>query len=86
MAEEKEVGQVVKFFAKPGVAAIKVTADVIQVGDKLGYRGHTTDFDDVVQRIEIDNQPVDQAKPGDMIGVKVPERVRPNDQVFKIPD
>jgi len=84
MTEEKEVGAVVKFFNKPSVAAIQVTADSFKVGDKLAYRGNTTDFEDVVQRIEINNQPVDQAKPGDMVGVKVPERVRPGDKVFKI--
>jgi len=86
MTEEKEVGAVVKFFNKPSVAAIQVTADGFRVGDKLAYRGNTTDFEDVVQRIEINNQPVDLAKPGDMVGVKVPERVRPGDKVFKVVD
>jgi len=84
MTEEKEVGLVVKFFNKPSVAAIQVTAEGFKVGDTLAYRGNTTDFEDVVQRIEINNQPVDQAKPGDMVGVKTPERVRPNDKVFKV--
>ncbi|MDY6850558.1 MAG: translation elongation factor-like protein [Thermodesulfobacteriota bacterium] len=86
MAEEKEVGVVIKFFAKPGVAAIEVVAEGFKTGDRLAYRGQTTDFEDVVQQIEIDNQPVDQAKEGKMVGVKVPERVRPNDKVFKILD
>ncbi|MEW5723529.1 MAG: translation elongation factor-like protein [Thermodesulfobacteriota bacterium] len=86
MAEEKEVGVVFKFFAKPGVAAVRVMAEGFKVGDKLAYRGNTTDFEDTVQRIEINNQAVPEAKPGDMVGVKVAERVRPNDKVYKLVD
>lgn len=86
MTEEIEVGRVDKFFAKPSVAAIEITAEGFKVGDTLAYRGHTTDFEDVVKSIEINNQAVEQAKPGDMVGVKIPERVRPNDKVYKITD
>lgn len=84
MAEEIEVGVVIKFFAKPCVAAIQVTAEGFEVGDQLAFRGHTTDFETGVDRIEIDNQPVDKAEVGAMVGVKVPERVRPNDKVFRL--
>jgi putative protease len=85
MAEE-EVGHIVKFFAKPSVAAITVTKGSIKLGDTLMYKGHTTDFTEPVQSMQIDNQPVDEAKVGDMIGVKVKERVRENDIVFKVVD
>jgi translation elongation factor EF-1alpha len=50
------------------------------------YKGHTTEFTEVVKSIEMDNQPIDEAKPGDMIGVKVGERVREKDIVFKVVD
>ena len=85
MAEE-EVGIVVKFFAKPSVAAINVTNGSIKKGDTLMYKGHTTDFTEQVESIEIDNQAVDEAKVGDMIGVKVKERVREKDIVYKVVD
>lgn len=85
MAEE-EVGVVVKFFAKPSVAAIDVTKGSIKKGDTLMYKGHTTEFTEMVESIEIDNQSVDEAKVGDMIGIKVKERVRENDIVYKIVD
>ena len=85
MAEE-EVGLIVKFFAKPSVAAIEVTKGSIKPGDTLMYKGHTTDFTETVQSMQIDNQSVDEAKVGDMIGVKVKERVRENDIVFKVVD
>ena len=83
---EEEVGVIVKFFAKPGVAAIEVTKGSIKNGDTLMYKGHTTDFTEQVKSMEMDNQTVDEAKPGDMIGVKVGERVREKDIVFKVVD
>ena len=85
MAEE-EVGMVVKFFAKPSVAAINVTKGSIKKGDTLIYKGHTTEFTEQVNSMEIDNQSVDEAKVGDMIGVKVKERVREKDIVYKVVD
>ncbi|MBW2005856.1 MAG: translation elongation factor-like protein [Deltaproteobacteria bacterium] len=85
MAEE-EVGVVVKFFSKPSVAAIDVTKGSIKKGDTLMYKGHTTDFTEEVASIEIDNQSVDEAKVGDMIGIQVKERVREKDKVYKVVD
>ena len=85
MADE-EVGVIIKFFAKPGVAAIKVTKGTIKRGDILKYKGHTTDFTEEVRSMEIDNQSVDEAKVGDTIGVKIEERVREKDIVYKVVD
>ena len=86
MAEEELVGVVVKFFAQPGVAALKVTRGTIKIGDTLRYIGHTTDFTDQVASMQVNNQPVEEAKAGDFIGVKVKERVRENDKVYKLVD
>ena len=85
MAEE-EVGVVVKFFAKPSVAALKITKGSIKKGDTLMYKGHTTDFTEEVRSMEIDNQSVDEAKVGDTIGGKIEERVREKDIVYKVVD
>ncbi|MBW1857212.1 MAG: translation elongation factor-like protein [Deltaproteobacteria bacterium] len=85
MAEE-EIGVVVKFFSKPSVAAIDITKGSIKKGDTLMYKGHTTDFTEEVTSIEIDNQSVDEANIGDMIGIQVKERVRENDIVYKVVD
>ena len=85
MAEE-EIGVVVKFFSKPSVAAIDITKGSIKKGDTLMYKGHTTDFTEEVTSIEIDNQSVDEANIGDMIGIQVKERVRENDLVYKVVD
>lgn len=81
---EDQVAVVVKFFAKPSVAALKVTGGTIKKGDLLKYKGHTTDFIEKVASLEINNQPVEVAQVGDLVGVKVKERVRENDQVYKV--
>lgn len=81
---EEQVAVIVKFFAKPSVAALEVTNGSIKTGDLLRYKGHTTDFTEEITSMEVDNQPVDEAKVGDMIGVKVKERVRENDKVYKV--
>jgi len=84
MAEEELVGVVEKFFAQPGVAAVKVTRGTIKKGDTLRYSGHTTNFTDQVASMQVNNQPVEEAKAGDFIGVKVKERVRESDKVYKV--
>ena len=81
---EEQVAVVVKFFAKPSVAALEVTNGSIKKGDLLRYKGHTTDFTDEVVSMEVDNQPIDEAKAGDLVGLKVKDRVRENDKVYKV--
>jgi putative protease len=83
MAEEK-IGEVVKFFAKPSVAAVKVTEGEVTVNDTLKFFGHTTDLTQVIDSIEVNNQKVEKAVVGDYIGIKVSDRVRPGDEVFKV--
>jgi len=83
---EQQVAVIVKFFAKPSVAALQVTDGSIKRGDTLKYMGHTTDFTEIVNSLEVDNQPVEEAKVGDLVGIKVKERVRENDKVYKVVD
>jgi len=82
MADEKKVGEVFSFFNKINVAAIKVAA-LIKVGDTIHIKGHTTDFEQKVSSMQIEGKDVKTAKKGDDIGIKVAERVRPNDIVYK---
>jgi putative protease len=81
---EAEVGRVNKYFGKVSVAAIEVTTAPIKVGDHLHFKGATTDFNIQVESMEIDRNSVEEAKVGDLVGIKVPERVRPGDRVYKI--
>ncbi|NLN38415.1 MAG: translation elongation factor-like protein [Smithella sp.] len=81
---EKKIGEVVKFFAKPSVAAVRITEGELHVGDSVKFSGHTTEFTDVIQSMEVDNKPVQKATVGQSIGMKVSDRVRPGDEVFKV--
>ena len=82
---EEVVGSVTDFFAHPVVAGIELTA-TLKVGDKIHIKGHTTDLELIVNSMQINNVNVDQAKAGDAIGVKVAERVRRGDTVYKVTD
>lgn len=83
MAEVK-VGEVMKFFSKPSVAAVKITGGDLAHGDRVRYTGHTTDFEDTVSSMEVDNEKIEKVGPGDYVGIRVSDRVRAGDEVFKI--
>lgn len=82
---EKEVGKVMDFFAHPVVAGIDMTG-TLKVGDNIHIKGHTTDIEMEIASMQIDNANVDKAKKGDSIGIKVPDRVRRGDTVYKVTD
>ncbi|RLC68918.1 MAG: translation elongation factor-like protein [Chloroflexi bacterium] len=82
---EVEIGVVSNFFAKPVVAGIDLSAP-LKVGDRIHIKGHTTDLELVVESMQIQNVNVQEAKAGDAVGVKVPDRVRKGDRVYKIID
>ncbi len=83
MAEEIEVGKVFTYFRKAGVAAVKLTAEV-KKGDPLHFKGHTTDLSCVAESMQVDNEDVENAPAGADLGIKVPERVRDGDVVYKV--
>lgn len=82
---EVVIGKVTDFFAHPVVAGIELTANV-KAGDKIHIKGHTTDLELAVTSMQIDNANVEQAKAGDNIGIKVSDRVRRGDIVYKVTD
>jgi selenocysteine-specific translation elongation factor len=82
---EKIVGKVSDFFAHPVVAGIELTA-TLKVGEKIHIKGHTTDLELTVDSMQINNESVEKAKAGDSIGIKVSDRVRDGDTVFKVTD
>jgi selenocysteine-specific translation elongation factor len=82
---EEEVGKVSDFFARPVVAGIELTGTV-KVGDKIHIKGHTTDMEFVVDSMQIDNVNVQEAKAGDSIGIKVADRVRRGDTIYRVAD
>jgi selenocysteine-specific translation elongation factor len=80
---EVEIGHVSDFFARPVVAGITLT-DTLKVGDKIHIKGHTTDLELTVDSMQINNANVAEGKAGDAIGVKVTDRVRAGDKVYKV--
>jgi len=80
---EEVIGKVSDFFAHPVVAGIELTAP-LNVGDKIHIKGNTTDMELTVDSMQINNVDVKEAKAGDAIGVKVSERVRRGDIVYKV--
>ena len=77
----KQVGKITRYFDKVGVAVVELS-DNLKVGDSIRIKGTTTDFVQVVKSMQVEHQPLERAKKGEAIGLKVSEKVRPNDNVF----
>lgn len=82
---EEVIGSVSDFFAHPVVAGIELTG-MLKVGDRIHIKGHTTDMELTIASMQINNVNVNEAKAGDAIGIKVSERVRRGDTVYKVTD
>jgi len=83
MAEEEEIGRVMDYFAKISVAGIDLTGK-LRVGDTIRIKGHTTDLEQSVDSMQIDRDSVEEAGPGDKIGIKVNDRCRGGDHVYRV--
>jgi putative protease len=67
------------------VAAITLT-EPLRVGDTIHILGHSTDFKQDVTSLQIEHQAVNEAKPGDDVGMKVIQKVHPHDKIYKLTD
>jgi putative protease len=83
MVEEK-IGIVEHFFTNVNVAAIRITSGELKLGDTIHFVGSTTDFKQKIDSMQIDRKPVEMVKSGDDVGIKVNDRVRKQDIVYKI--
>jgi len=82
--EEKEIGYVSNYFNKVSVAAVEITEGILSVGDNLHFKGQLTDLKLRVDSMQIEHESVTEAKEGDSIGIKVSEKVRKKDKVYKV--
>jgi hypothetical protein len=80
------IGVITHYFGKVEAGVISLESGELRLGDTIHVRGHTTDFYQRVNRIEIDHVPVKIAKPGQSVGVEITQRVREHDEVFKVSD
>jgi putative protease len=82
MDKLEEVGKVLHYFSRIGVAIVELKAPV-SVGDQILVKGPTSDFEQVIESMQIEHVNVSTAKKGDSIGLKVNKLVKPNDIVYK---
>lgn len=82
--QEIPIGRVEKFFGKISVAAIKITDGELNVGEKIKVKGHSTDFEQQVDSMQVEHASVQKVKAGDEVGIRVTQKVHENDKVFVI--
>lgn len=80
---EMVIGIVSDFFARPLVAGVELSAP-LKVGDMIHVKGHTTNITMTVESMQIDNVSVTEAKAGDAVGIKLNDRARKGDTIYKI--
>ena len=80
---EQRVGVINDYFAQIGVAGIDLEG-TLRVGDTIHIQGHTTDLEQAVESMQIEHEQVEEAKKGDAIGIKVTDRCRGGDVVYKV--
>ena len=85
MAEE-EIGKVTHYFGHVQVAAIEVTDGTLRVGDTIHIRGHTSDFTQAVDSMQIEKESIEEATAGQNVGIRVAEHARVHDVVYKVTD
>lgn len=81
---ETEVGRVTHYFSKIGVAILEITAGSLKVGDTIRIVGHTSDFTQTIDSMQIEHQSVTEAQTGQSIGVKVVNPAREHDKVYTV--
>jgi len=82
----QRIGAVTHFYGHLGVAIVKLTAGTLRVGDTVHIRGHTSDFRQVVQSLQVEHAQVGEARAGDEFGLKVTEHAREHDVVYRVTD
>lgn len=83
MSTEERIGEVTHYYGKIKVAVIQLTKD-LNLGEKVHFRGENTDFTQEVTSMQIEHEAVSAGKAGTEVAIKVKERVRPNDRLFRL--
>ena len=77
----KPIGTIEHYYSKLGVGIVKLS-DSLKVGDQIKVKGHTTDLEQIIDSIQINHQDVQTAKKGDVVGIKIKDKVREDDKVY----
>lgn len=81
---EERVGVVTHYYTHLGVAVVRLESGSLRVGDTIHIRGHTSDFRQRVESMQIEHQPVTEVRAGQEFGLKVVDHAREHDIVFKV--
>ncbi len=81
--EKEEIGEIDHYFTDISVGVIDLSGK-LEVGDTISIEGATTDFQQDVESMQIEHEDVEEAGPGDAVGLKVKDRVREGDKVYKV--
>jgi len=84
MDGEVKIGTITHYFSKVQVAAIELTDGDLAVGDTVRIKGHTSDFTQRIDSMQIDRVDVPSAQKGQAVGIRVAEHARVGDEVFKV--
>ena len=79
----EKVGEVTHYFTKISVAVIEVSSP-LKVGDQIAIKGMTTNFEQTIDSMQVEGKNIEEANPGDDIGMKVADRVRKGDIVYRL--
>lgn len=77
------IGKITHYYKSIEVATLELS-DTLEVGDVIHVKGHTTDFEQAVESMEINHQKVTKATRGEVVGLKVKDYVREHDMVYKV--
>jgi len=81
----ERIGVVTHYYANPMVAIVKLETATLRVGDSIHIRGHTSDFSQRVESLQVEHAAVNEVGPNDDFGIKVVQHAREHDVVYKLP-
>lgn len=81
---EEEIGRITHYFSKINVGVLEVTNGEVSVGATIHIKGHTTDFYQKIQSMQVEHASVETAREGMQVGLKVESPVREGDSVFQV--
>jgi len=81
--QEKEIGMVTHYYGRLSVGIVELR-DSLKIGDTVHIKGHTDDFTETVESMQIEHADVTEAKAGDLIGINVTQKVHTHDKVYKV--
>lgn len=80
---EKEIGKITHYYGHINVGIVELS-DALRIGDTIHIKGHSEDFNQIIDSMQIEHANVSEAKSGDQVGIKITQKVHPGDKVLKV--